>query len=202
MLEYVALRTQGLSFAKTPAGFKISKIPKRRVTCYLDEFRRRTLLLRSTGPVPAHTVLVKQQKRPSLNAEPISRLIQGSSDQEQALYVLLAPTGMRVSEGLAVETRHFIKSGRTIVVEQQVEKNVARIVQYLKTGAAWREVDLHPDIAEYLRRYMTGKRGLNVGEMVFLVRQMPLRHSLPSGHLQDSARNAVYLAWCRASIGG
>jgi len=33
-------------------------------------------------------------------------------------------------------------------------------VQYLKTDAAWREVDLHPDIAEYLRRYMTGKMGL------------------------------------------
>jgi hypothetical protein len=28
-----------LSFAKTPAGFKISKIPQRHVTCYLDEFQ-------------------------------------------------------------------------------------------------------------------------------------------------------------------
>jgi len=37
-----------LSFAKTPAGFKISKIPQRLVTCYLSEFRRRTQLLRST----------------------------------------------------------------------------------------------------------------------------------------------------------
>jgi hypothetical protein len=27
-----------LSFAKTPAGFKISKIRQPRVTCYLDEF--------------------------------------------------------------------------------------------------------------------------------------------------------------------
>jgi len=35
-------------------------------------------------------------------------------------------------------------------------------VQYLKTDAAWREVDLHPDIAEYLRRYMTAKMGLTV----------------------------------------
>src|SRR3974377_112411 len=37
-----------LSFAKTSAGFKISKIRQHRVTCYLDEFRRRTQLLRST----------------------------------------------------------------------------------------------------------------------------------------------------------
>jgi hypothetical protein len=40
---------QILSFAKTPAGFKISKIRQPRVTCYLDEFGRRTQLLRTTG---------------------------------------------------------------------------------------------------------------------------------------------------------
>jgi len=28
-----------LSFAKSPASFKISKIPQRRVTCYLDEIQ-------------------------------------------------------------------------------------------------------------------------------------------------------------------
>jgi hypothetical protein len=37
-----------LSFAKSPAGFKITEIPQRRVTCDLDECRRRTQLLRST----------------------------------------------------------------------------------------------------------------------------------------------------------
>ena len=37
-----------MSLAKTPASFKISKIRQPRVTCYLDEFRRRTELLRIT----------------------------------------------------------------------------------------------------------------------------------------------------------
>jgi hypothetical protein len=41
-----------------------------------------------------------------------------------------------------------------------VEKNCPRIVTYLKTDAAKREVDIHPDVAEYLQRYMTGKSGL------------------------------------------
>ena len=107
-------------------------------------------------PVVEHS----KQKRPSLKADPISELIQGSGDQEQALYVLLAATGMRVSEALALETSHFINDGRTIQVEQQVEKDAARIVQHLKTNAAKREIDLHPDIAEYLRKYMAGKTGL------------------------------------------
>lgn len=107
-------------------------------------------------PVAKHS----EQKRPSLKADPISKLIAGSSGQEQALYVLLAATGMRVSEVLALETKHFINEGRTIVVEQQVEKDVPRVVQHLKTDAAKREIDVHPDIAEYLRNYTTGKTGL------------------------------------------
>jgi integrase len=64
--------------------------------------------------------------------------------------VFLAATGMRVSEGLALETRHFVNNSRTIVVEQQVAKNASRIVQHLKTNAGKREIDLHPEIAEYL----------------------------------------------------
>jgi len=101
-----------------------------------------------------------EQKRPSLKADAISKLIQASSGQEQALYVLLAATGLRISEALAVEKRHFINGGRTITVEQQVEKDSARIVKYLKTAAAKRQIDLHPDIAEYLQRYGAGKTGL------------------------------------------
>jgi integrase len=101
-----------------------------------------------------------EQKRPSLRAKSISDLIAASTGQEQALYVLLAATGMRVSEALALESRHFLNDGRTIKVEQQVAKDHPRIVRYLKTSAAKREIDLHPDIAEFLRCYRTEKSGL------------------------------------------
>ena len=107
-------------------------------------------------PVVEHA----EQKRPSLKASAISALIKQSSGQEQALYVLLAATGMRVSEALAVETRHFTNDGCTIIVEQQVEKDSAQVVKYLKTAAAKRHVDLIADIAEYLQRYTAGKTGL------------------------------------------
>jgi len=78
-----------------------------------------------------------EQKRPSLKASTISELINKSSGQEQALYVLLAATGMRISEALAVERRHFSNHGRSITVEQQVEKDSTRIVKHLKTGSAY-----------------------------------------------------------------
>ena len=62
------------------------------------------------------------QKRPSLKESAISELIKASSGQEQALYVLLAATGMRVSGALAVETHHFTNDGRTITVEQPAKR--------------------------------------------------------------------------------
>jgi integrase len=101
-----------------------------------------------------------EQKRPSLKTKSISDLIAKSNGQEQALYVLLAATGMRISEALALETRHFMNGGRTIAVSQQVEKDRPRIVIHLKTAAAKREIDLHPDVAEFLRTYAVGKTGL------------------------------------------
>jgi len=67
---------------------------------------------------------------------------------------------MRVSEALAVENKHFTNDGRTITVEQQVKKDSPEIVRFLKTAVAKRQVDLHPEIAEYLQRYRTGKSGL------------------------------------------
>jgi integrase len=100
------------------------------------------------------------QRRPSLKASAISELIRASTGQEQALYILLASTGMRISETLAVEIRHFANDGRTIRVEQQVTKDSPRIVKYLKTCAAKREIDLHPDIAEFFREYREGKSSL------------------------------------------
>ena len=101
-----------------------------------------------------------EQKRPSLKASTISGLIAESAGQEKALYVLLAATGMRISEALGLEVRHIINGGRTIKVEQQVRKDRPQIGKYLKTNASKREIDLHPDVVEYLRQYKAGKSGL------------------------------------------
>lgn len=144
----------------------------RTINKYVEFVQQTVASLKGTNGEPVHkrvwdaetmdlpVVEHSKQSRPSLKADPISKLIRGSKGQEQALYVLLAATGMRISEALALETKHFINKGRTIVVEQQVEKDAPRIVLHLKTNAAKREIDLHPDIAEYLRKYTTGKTGL------------------------------------------
>jgi integrase len=91
-------------------------------------------------PLPPDLPIVefKNQKRPTLKAAVVTLLITGSEGQEQVLYVLLASTGMRISEALALETKHFINGGRTIVVGQQVMKDRPRIVSCLKAEAAHR----------------------------------------------------------------
>jgi integrase len=102
----------------------------------------------------------KQQRRPSLKAGAVNQLVRESAGEEQALYVLLAATGMRISEALALESKHFINGGRTIEVQQQVDRDTPRIVNYVKTDAGFREVDLSQNIAEYLRLFIDGKDGL------------------------------------------
>src|SRR5437016_14497157 len=70
----------------------------------------------------------KEQRRPSLKAKAITQLVEESGGEEKALYVLLAATGMRISEALALETIHITNHGRTIEVRQQVERDTPRII--------------------------------------------------------------------------
>jgi len=108
-------------------------------------------------PVVVHS----KQKRPAQKVDGVNMLITSAeSDEERYLYVLLAATGMRISEALALEAKHFINGGRTIVVEQQVMKDCPRIKKKLKTDASYRQIDLQSDVAEYLRKFVAGRCGL------------------------------------------
>jgi len=113
-----------------------------------------------SGVMDLPLVNQKQQRRPYLNATSVGQLVQQSSGSEQALYVLLASTGMRISEALALESKHFTNDVRTIEVRQQVDRHRPRIVGYLKTDAASRDVDVSRQVAEYLRNYIGHCTGL------------------------------------------
>ena len=106
-------------------------------------------------------VVYSEQRRPALTADGINALIGAAeSDEERYLYVLLAATGMRISEALALEAHHFINDGRTIVAKQQVVKDCPEITDRLKTPASYRQVDLHSEIASWLQKFVDGKSGL------------------------------------------
>jgi len=150
----------------------VGALKARTVNKYVEYIKQVVKSLKARNGEPVHKrtwdaetmdlpiVKYREQKRPTIKAKAVSQLIADSEGQERALYVLLAATGMRISEALAIETRHFVNDGRTIKVEQQVEKDSPRIVKYLKTDAGHREIDLHPDVAEFLQLYMAGKKEL------------------------------------------
>jgi integrase len=102
----------------------------------------------------------KEQRRPALKPNAVNKLVSESEGDEQALYVLLAATGMRISEALAIESKHFVNNFRTIQVYQQVDRDHPRIVTYVKTDAGFREVDLCTAVGEYLQAFINRKDGL------------------------------------------
>jgi integrase len=94
----------------------------------------------------------KEQRRPSLKAKAVDQLVQVSEGEEHALYVLEGATGMRISDALAPEAKHFVNEGRTIEVREQVDRDKPRIAPYLKTNASHRDVDLRKETARNSKR--------------------------------------------------
>ena len=83
------------------------------------------------------------------------------SDEERYPVCAVGGDGHADQRGIGSRnSKHFINGGRTIVVEQQVEKDCPRIHRQLKTDASYRQIDLHPDVAAYLRHFVIGKSGL------------------------------------------
>jgi integrase len=102
----------------------------------------------------------KKQRRPALKAQAVNQLVQESEADEQALYVIESAAGPRISEALALEKKHIINNCRTICIHQQVDRDTPRIVEYLKTDAVYREIDVSEEVAKCLRAFLKGKDGL------------------------------------------
>jgi len=102
----------------------------------------------------------REQRRPKLAKEGVTAVIAESREPwERMLYILCPAGGMRIAEVLALDIdKHISSDCRVIKVRGQVKEN--RIVSYLKTDAAYREVDLCPEVAELLKNYIDSRHGL------------------------------------------
>ena len=75
------------------------------------------------------------------------------------LYIFCAAGGMRIAEVLGLDIDKLISSDcRVIKVRGQVKGN--KIVPYVKTDAAYREIDLCAEVAELLKNYIGSRHGL------------------------------------------
>ena len=114
----------------------------------------------NNGFISLPTINRRLQRRGKVSAQDIERLIElQSKEWAWMLYILPPAAGMRIAELLAVEIEKHISPDCTMIdVQQQVKGS--KIVQYLKTDAAYRVVDLCPEAAELLRKFTGDRRGL------------------------------------------
>lgn len=99
----------------------------------------------------------RKQKRPSITSEFVSGLGRYAVLKMRVLFILLGATGARIGEMLGIEiNKHISEDFRTLYIRQKVHNG--KIEHYLKTASSYRDIDLHPAIAEILRSYVGARK--------------------------------------------
>jgi integrase len=100
--------------------------------------------------------IVQGQRQPKFTAEQVSSIVRSANGRERVLYALLAGTGLRIGEALALEIgKHVSPDCRTLHVRQSEYHGT---IQQPKTPAAIRDVDLCPALADMLRGFIGDRR--------------------------------------------
>jgi integrase len=95
-------------------------------------------------------------KRPTLTADEVSTVISNANERYAVLFALLAGTGLRIGEALALKTTNFASDCRTISVERSMWNGQE---QDPKTPSAVRVIDVPESLALMLRSLVAGKDG-------------------------------------------
>jgi len=99
----------------------------------------------------------EEQHRPTITGAEVSEVIDRSSRREAILFALLAGTGLRAGEILALKPPDFSDDFRVLHVSRSIWKGRE---QAPKTPAAIRQIDIPEPLAGVVRAYADGKTGL------------------------------------------
>ena len=111
------------------------------------------------------------QKAPIATREGVQDAIGAARGQDKALYALLAGTGLRVGEALALAISDWDKQNMALSITKTVVKG--RIQDSTKTEAGTRQVDLTPELNDFLIRSIQHTDGLMFRSAIGgVVRQM------------------------------
>lgn len=123
--------------------------------------------------------IVTDQHRPTFTSETITAIVGKAAGRYRALYALCAVSGMRIGEALGLEIgKHILDAGLTIHLRQKAWNG--QIHNFLKTGNARREIDLHSSIARMLVQFIGNRKS---GLLFCTESRRPLP---PSNILSDS----------------
>jgi integrase len=140
---------------------------------------------------------VATQKQPCVSTKDVERCLkESSSDQEKVLYAVLAGTGLRIGEALAIhvmgthDQTSWNPESQSIDVRSSIFNG--REIPRLKTAAARRTVDLDPQLNDLIARFV-GNNSIQPGGYLFqarsgramyqaTARQRLAKHRIPGFH--------------------
>jgi len=107
---------------------------------------------------------VEAQHQPCATAEQIEKAIKESDEMNAVLYLLLASSGLRVGEALALKSEPSDSSTCFVDGAVIVRKSVWRRTEQLpKTAAAIRTIELAAPVAKRIADFMRGRSGFVFG---------------------------------------
>jgi integrase len=98
----------------------------------------------------------EEQHRPTVTESELGEILAGTQGRYYALFVLLAGTGLRIGEALALKHDTFSADCRIVYVRRSIWRGKE---QQPKTPNAVREVDIAEPLAALLKDYVAGKFG-------------------------------------------
>jgi integrase len=97
----------------------------------------------------------REQHRPTFTSKEISFIVANARRPVyRVLFALLASSGLRIGELLALEIGKHISADCSVVRIRQQRDRWGRIQSTPKTEAGFRDVDVHPSLADMLRSYV------------------------------------------------
>ena len=97
-----------------------------------------------------------KQYRPTITEAELEQVLSNSKGRYFALFALLAGTGLRIGEALAVKDTSLSPDCRLLFVKRSIWHGNE---QAPKTASAVREIDIPEELAALLREYLAGKSG-------------------------------------------
>jgi hypothetical protein len=98
-----------------------------------------------------------KQNRPSFSSEIMPELARYRKPRERMFFILCGAGGLRDGEALGIEIdKHLSSDCVTISVKQKARRG--KVENRLKTASAYREVDLHPEVAKRLKDFIAHER--------------------------------------------
>jgi integrase len=97
--------------------------------------------------------VIGNQHTPTFTGDNVTKIIAEAAKQTRVILTLFAASGLRAGELFALEMKHFV--GSTLTVKQSVWEGR---VQTPKTKNAYREINLHPSVADFLRAFVGDRK--------------------------------------------